>query len=232
MEYELSKLWESQFFGFYEFKSFYEYASDVDAQKKYFETKKMIHYSEKGRRTAEMSQELLEDICNTNEVALKMIKNHMIVFLYTRFEVILQETIRCLLCNEPNKILRLIDRYPSYKEELRFSLKEFVISESKDKYIETLSNRLSYVMLSGKPSKVVERLKTIFSFESVDMELLDELMDKRNNIVHEGKNYVIEIDELEGYLDILEKMLFSFGRGMKMIGIDVIDSGGFLRTTI
>lgn len=38
MKYKFSKLWSTQFWGFYQFKSFLKYASDRDSQVNYYRT--------------------------------------------------------------------------------------------------------------------------------------------------------------------------------------------------
>lgn len=132
------------------------------------------------------------------------------------------------MCDNPERILKLTRVYPDYKETVRLSLKEFIESESKEEYVETMSERLSLKMVNGKPSNVVNRLKCLLSFEDIDTVVLDELMDRRNNIVHEGKIYAMELSELETYYDAIDNLLKVLALALKKIDIAVIDDAQIL----
>lgn len=228
MEYNFSKLWIAQFFGFYNFKDFYEYASDRESQSNYYKRLGAVQFDMHGEAEIETSQFLLDAHIESNKAVLKMIKNQLIVFLFTRYEFIIQDAVKCLLCNDPERILKLIEVYSDYKDVISFSLKEFVKYESKEKYVTIISERLSSKILSNKPSKVTKRIRCILDFEKVDTSVLDELMDKRNNIVHEGKVYEIELDELEVYYEAIENLLKILATALRNIHIPVIDEGGIL----
>ena len=83
-------------------------------------------------------------------------------------------------------------------------------------------------MVNGKPSNVVNRLKCLLSFEDIDTVVLDELMDRRNNIVHEGKIYAMELSELETYYDAIDNLLKVLALALKKIDIAVIDDAQIL----
>ena len=178
MEYNFSKLWEAQFFGFYEFKEFYQYASDKEAQINYYKRLKAVYVSENGEYEAEMSQSMIDFRIEANASALKMITNQLIVFLFTRYEFVIQDAIKCLFCDNPERLLKLIKIYPDYRDAIGFSLVEFVKYESKEKYVTILSERLSSKILSGKPSNTIKRLRCLLDFEAINTAILDELMDK------------------------------------------------------
>lgn len=229
MQYNFSKLWASQFLGFYKFKSFYEYASDKNAQTNYYKKLGVLAVDENGElRKQEITQYALNEIITENESVLDMIKNQMLVFLFTRYEFIIQDTVKCLICDNSERILTFIKVYPSYEADIRFSLKEFIECESKEEYIKKISERLSSRILSGKPSKVINRIKCLLPFENVDTDLLDDLMLKRNNIVHEGQIYEIELNKLESYYDAIENLLKILATALKNIQISIIDDGGLL----
>lgn len=228
MEYNFSKLWEAQFFGFYEFKEFYQYASDKEAQINYYKRLKAVYVSENGEYEAEMSQSMIDFRIEANASALKMITNQLIVFLFTRYEFVIQDAIKCLFCDNPERLLKLIKIYPDYRDAIGFSLVEFVKYESKEKYVTILSERLSSKILSGKPSNTIKRLRCLLDFEAINTAILDELMDKRNNIVHEGKIYEIKLNELESYYEITEAVLRALAIALRNINITVIDNGNLL----
>jgi hypothetical protein len=176
----------------------------------------------------ETPQKMIDYYIEENESALEMIKNQLIVFLFTRYEFIIQDTMKCLICDGPERILKFIKVYPDYEEHIGFSLKEFIKCESKEEYITIISERLSLKILSGKPSKVIERFKCLIKIEKINTTMLDELMIKRNNIVHEGQVYKIGLDELETYYETIEDLLKVLALELKNINISVIDPGYLL----
>lgn len=106
MKYNFSKLWEEQFWGFYEFKTFYEYASDKELQVAYFKRAGALHVGDDGEmRRIDTPQPLIDASINGFKTALDMIKNQLIVFLFTRYEFIIQDTVKCLICEAPEKSL-------------------------------------------------------------------------------------------------------------------------------
>lgn len=108
MQYNFSKLWESQFWGFYKFKSFYEYASDEEAQISYYKQLGVFQVGENGELLKKETPQLLLDMrLAENESVLDMIKNQLIVFLFTRYEFIIQDTMKCLICDDPKRFLHL-----------------------------------------------------------------------------------------------------------------------------
>lgn len=232
MEYDFSKLWAKQFFGFYEFKEFVEYASDKEAQIRYYKKLGALRVDGKRAVEGEMPQSLIDYHVESNESALDLIKNQFIVFLFARYEFVVEDTMKCLLCDDSERILKFIKVYPEYEEFIGFSLKEFIKYRSKEEYVTIISERLSSRMLAGKPSKVVNRLKCILNFADVDTNMLDELMNKRNNIVHEGEMYKIELNELENYYETIDNLLKNLALALKNIKIKVIDQGQLLSDEI
>ena len=228
MKYNFSKLWEIQFFGYHEFRYFWDFASNEEAQRDYYRKLDIVGIDENGLHETKMTESMIESNINDNRRALALIKNQHIVFLFTRFENVMQETIECLICNKPEKILDIIKFDSSYQEVLGFSIKEFIRYESKEEYIAVMSKKLSSKLLSGKPSTVIKRLRAILKFEEIDASVLDELMIKRNNIVHEGKVYDIDLKELGLYYEAIEKLLTTLAFALINVGIEVIDKGALL----
>lgn len=72
----------------------------------------------------------------------------------------------------------------------------------------------------------------LLSFNDVDMVILDELMERRNNIVHEGKIYAMELSELENYYDAIDGLLKALASALKKIDISVIDDAQMLSSDI
>ena len=135
---------------------------------------------------------------------------------------------KCLIYDKPERIVKFTKVYPEYKEALGFSLSEFIKYNSKEEYITVLSERLSSRILNGKPSKVIKRLQCLVNLEHIKTVFLDELMDKRNKIVHEGQVYVLELNELETYYKTIEDLLKNVALALKKINISVIDEGDLL----
>lgn len=228
MKYNFSELWSANFFGFYHFKHFIEFASDEEAQINYYKRLGAVHADKNGVSKGEVPEEFMEYMLKTNREALEMIKNQQIVFLFTRYEFIVQDAVKSLFCNEPRRLLKFFQAYHGYEEAIKFSLKEFINSNSKEEYVEVISERLSSKILSGKPTDVIKRIKCLLKFEDVDGSVLDELMIKRNNIVHEGRIYQIEVEELEKYYKTVEKLLKNIAIALRENKIYVIDEGDFL----
>ena len=212
MEYNFSKLWSEQFWGFFKFKNFCMYAEDEESQAAYYKRLGAIHINEKGKIIEEPSQLLLDTLIEENRAALEMIK----------------DAIKCLLCEQPEKILRLTAEYPEYQESLGFSLKEFVKCRSKEEYVAVLSERLSTHCLSGRPSTVMKRLRCLLKFKDIDADTLDDLLEKRNNIVHESKVYELSLEDLERYYDTVESLLMTLALALKRNHIAVADNTGLL----
>lgn len=195
----------------------------------YYKKLDAVHVNNEGKMNiVEPAKFLLDDIIDSNKAALEMIKNHIIVFLFSKYEFIVKDTTKCLLCDQPEKILRLISEYPDYKDILGFSLKELVKCGSKEEYVSVLSERLSSQCLSGKPTDVMKRLRCLLKFENTDISILDDLMEKRNNIVHENKVYELSLDELEAYYTAIENLLKNLAKALKVTNIAVVDHGGLL----
>ena len=229
MDYNFSKLWSEQFWGFYQFKSFYEYASDEETQIDYYKRLGVVTCDRDGKmKEIKTPQALIDDYIRSNKETLDIIKNHFIVFLFTRYEFVIQETMKCLINDKPERILDFIKKYPDYKEMLGFSLSEFLKSNSKEEYIAVISDRLSSRILNGKPSQVINRLNWLINFENIKTDLLDDLMTKRNKIIHEGQVYVLELNELEMYYQTIEELLKSMALALKNVNISVIDEGELL----
>ena len=228
MEYNFCKLWSVQFWGFFKFKNFCMYAEDEESQAAYYKRLGAIHINEKGKIIEEPSQLLLDTLIEENRAALEMIKNQVIVFLFTKYEFMIKDAIKCLLCEQPEKILRLTAEYPEYQESLGFSLKEFVKCRSKEEYVAVLSERLSTHCLSGRPSTVMKRLRCLLKFKDIDADTLDDLLEKRNNIVHESKVYELSLEDLERYYDTVESLLMTLALALKRNHIAVADNTGLL----
>lgn len=229
MEFNFSKFWSEQFFGFYQFKSFCAYAEDEESQIAYYNRMGAWHVDGTGEMNiVEPPQPLLEGQIDANKAALEMIKNHIIVFLFSKYEFVVKDTMKCLICDRPEKMIRLISEYPDYKDILGFSLKEFVKCESKEEYVSVLSERLISQCLSGKPTDVMKRLNCLLKFENINTGILDDLMEKRNNIVHESKIYELSLDDLETYYRAIENLLKNLALALKKINITVVDYGGLL----
>lgn len=82
MNYNFSMLWEKQFFGVYQFKSFYEYASDEVAQIDYYKRLGAIIYDGDGKMNEiETPKALIDECIRINNETLEIIKNPFIVSL-------------------------------------------------------------------------------------------------------------------------------------------------------
>ena len=141
----------------------------------------------------------------------------------------MQETVKCLLCDDPERIIKFLKVYPDYKEFIGFSLSEFIKCCSKEEYVTILSERLSSKILSGKPSIVIKRVKCILNINNARLNILDDLMEKRNKIVHEGHVYELKLDKLEMYYETIENLLKIIAIALKKINISVVDDGDLLR---
>lgn len=228
MEYNFSKLWSNQFFGFYNFKDFIEFASNREVQISYYKHSKSVKIDETVTELDEMPQPLIDAHIKSNDSALDLIKNQFIVFLFTRYEFIIQDTMKCLLCDDSERLLKFLKVYPDYEDLIGFSLKNFIKCESKEAYLAKISEQLSSRIISGKPSNVIKRLKCLLNFDNIDTTLLDELMIMRNSIVHEGQMYQIELEQLEIYYDTIDNLLKVLALALKNISIAVVDSGQLL----
>lgn len=229
MEYNFSKLWADQFMRFYEFKDFYEYASDEERQREYYKGLGVTYISEeKIMRNCEMSEEMLKVCLMNNRNALNVIKNYIIVFLFTRYKFVIQETLECLICDNPLRIMEILKKTPEYEETLRFSLVEFLRYDSKKDYVRMMSERLSSRIVNGKPSKVIKRIKCLIDILASDLDILDDLMEKRNQIVHDGKVFILTMGNLENYYNTVETLLKNIALELKNMGIDVVDKGSII----
>lgn len=227
MEYNFSELWKTNFYSFYKFKNLIRFASDKESQINFFKYLGAEHSDENGTYR-ESPQIIVDYLVRENEEAIEMVKNQYIVFLFTRYEFVIQDAVKSLICDDSRRIITLIRAYRDYEEAIKFSIKEFVNYDSKEEYVSVISERLSSKILSGKPTDVIKRIKCLLQFEDIETCILDELMNKRNKIVHEGKIYKIEMDELEVYYKTVENLLTNIAQALKNNKISVIDDGNIL----
>ena len=234
MKSNLGNLWEKQFMAFCSLKSFLEYASDEEAQIAYYKRLGMTHVdlTTNEEYRIETPQCVIDEWVEDNKSAFNIIMNQIIVFLFTRYEFIIQDVVECVICDNPEKILKLIKVYPEYESAIGFSLKEFIRFESKEKYVRIISERLAKRILNGKPSDVFGRLRCILDVRNISTNVLDELTTKRNKIVHEGETYEISIGELEKYYMELDNLLQALASTLKNANIDVWHKSGIFQNDL
>ena len=109
-----------------------------------------------------------------------------------------------------------------------FCLKDFINCPTKEEYIALMSERFANKILSGRPSKVLGRLRCLLTFKDIDGSVLDEIMDRRNKIVHEGHLYDMKISDLEFYYEAIENLLTVLATALKKVDIYVKDEGQIL----
>ena len=226
--YDFTNLWSTQFFGFYQFKNFLEFASDKSVQIDYLKSRDVIWGNENGEGHAIMSQVMIDFYLGDFADAVKLIKNQFIVFLFTRYEFVIQDTVKCLINDEPQRLLKILKIYPDYEKTLGFCLKDFINCPTKEEYIALMSERFANKILSGRPSTVLGRLRCLLTFKDIDGSVLDEIMDRRNKIVHEGHLYDMKISDLEFYYEAIENLLTVLATALKKVDIYVKDEGQIL----
>lgn len=91
-----------------------------------------------------------------------------------------------------------------------------------------MSERLGSRILNGKPSNVIKRLQNLIDLHVLDLNILDDLMEKRNQIVHDGKVYDLEMEDLETYYEAIERLLKSIALALRNVDIIVVDEGQLL----
>lgn len=75
MDYKFSKLWSEQFWSFFQFKSFCEYASDEEAQIDYYKRLGAITFDIDGKlKKIETPQLLIDETIRGNKETLDIIK--------------------------------------------------------------------------------------------------------------------------------------------------------------
>lgn len=224
----------------YDYKNLYDLVNDSRIQKYY--TKLQIEDSEKFMLDNNMEivdlsiygynkeDETLKDNKYKLENLSEKLSNLIMVNLYTMYEEVISEFIKCLFINEKNKLKKIISVYKDYEEYLQFSLNEFFEMDNKESYLELMSSRLSKRLISGGPKKLFKRLQCVTNeiVNQKDLDILQELHVKRNEIVHKGTKYEMPFDELQRYYDVHENLLMNIAYYLDSFGVIIIDETGML----
>ena len=85
---------QRNFSDFINSKNFLEFASDQSVQIDYLKSRDVIWGNENGEGHDIMSQVMIDFDLNDFADAVKLIKNQFIVFLFTRYEFVIQDTVK------------------------------------------------------------------------------------------------------------------------------------------
>lgn len=231
MEFNFTKHWSGIFFGQIKLETLFNYCQSSEAHDAFFKSMKWNEFSdEEGLREIEVPSMVIDAMKTEISDALDVVLNQMLVYMYSRYEIIIEDFVNCLFVNNIDKMKKLIEVYKEYENSLGFSFNEFILTSSKEDYINTLSSRISKRLISNKPEKVFTRLKCICTLivSTNEIATLNELMVRRNFVVHEGKLYDLKIEDINRYHATLDSLLVSITRSLKREGVQIIDDGDLL----
>ena len=145
---------------------------------------------------------------DTIDFAFKQYSNQILVVLVSCLEQILNEFLEIYYYYKPEK-MKQINGY--------VDLSEFLNCKSN---VELL-NKLSKVAAEGVRGGIVAKIKRIeiISGKEFDKKLINkvnELIRKRNEIIHKTKNYNVTCSIIEGYANNISELLRQFGINFKI----------------
>lgn len=220
-----SNFFSNNLFLINEYKLLYNYLMDKECYN-IFMKKNIRHIGPKmDLKRILKNQELLKDALREDmDNMINLLNNQMIVYLETILETALPDCFISIFVTNPKLILQTED----CQNVTGASFKDLLNYESKEQYIIEVAKRVTdKYWNSGKMKKRLERIENILSFKLPDdcKKKMEELYDKRNEIVHENSISEISMPVLHVYSDQLEVLLKGIATALKGKGVKVCDNG-------
>lgn len=226
--YDFQRFWNMNFWAFSNYKQLVSYVSDKETVKDYL-NKYSYSVNEQVEKKIDARPEMIEEFNLGLEETIQWINNQMIVYMCTILEIAINDFFKCLFIEKPYMVLNL-NNYTGRVIDIGFSYQELLKCDSKEEYIIEMARNTAKKCNSGKIDKILESISkmTGLKWESDYREVLKDLSDKRNKIVHENMHVKLSAYELEYLYNGLEKSLILLGKKLREMNIVVKDNGGFL----
>ncbi|MBM7564310.1 hypothetical protein [Paenibacillus sacheonensis] len=169
------------------------------------------------------------DMFYTDIQAMKeLISNQFIVYNATLVETLFYETFYLVFMENPKKINNIIfEQFSNDKDKLGLTLNELLDHDSKESYIETLCEKAASLCNGGKFKDSFKRLIRQLNAAPIDQSnknIIIDLVEKRNSIVHENNTYELEDEYFRSLSESTYFLLDYIRDNMNSLGIPIIDT--------
>lgn len=174
-----------------------------------------LYFDRTERRVAQLKIEFSQTV--------NLYGNQMVVFYCTILDSMVENFFYSIFVSKPERLKEFFASNGELKERLGFSLNNFLESESKEAYVQDLSNKAANLCTEGGPKKYIKKIKKISgsNLSEVDTEMLEELYDTRNKIVHDNQMYKFSSDDLFVYGETVSDVLGELYDKLKELDIEV-----------
>ncbi|PQP80235.1 hypothetical protein C0Q44_27860 [Paenibacillus sp. PCH8] len=196
-----------------------DFVTDEDAIRANIEKNKWLMFF-----TGNVEQEI-NNRKNEYTNTLILFGNQMVVYYCTLIESMVENFFFTIFASKPERLNEFFSSKGELKDNLGFSLKKFLESESKDAYVNDLSIKGANLCLEGGPNKFIKRIKELTGFQISQevKEILDDLYYKRNRIIHNNEKFEISTEDLYKYRDVLFEILGKFHEQLTKLGAEIKD---------
>ncbi len=226
--YDFQRFWNMNFWAISNYKQLVSYVSDRETVKDYLNRYSYLAIGQDVKKI-DASQMMVDEFNSGLEETVQLMNNQMIVYMCTILEIAINDFFKCLFIEKPNMVLNL-NNYTGRVIDIGFSYQELLKCDSKEDYIIKIAQNVAKKCNSGKIDKILNCISkmTGLVWDTGCRDVLEELSDKRNKIVHENIHINLSADELTNLSDGLERSLILLGKKIKELNVIVIDDGGFL----
>jgi len=163
------------------------------------------------------------------EHSLQNYSNQTIVMLSTYIETMHSEFFEGVFRKNNQFIYEYVSDSKDKKGFIRLNL--IFESESKEEIIDNLIIQAKKNVVNGSLERINQRIFKLTKYK-IDKQLIQDIqlniLDKRNNIVHEASSPMIEKEEITLYFGLVEKYLFELGRACKKSGVLYDNQGDWI----
>jgi len=181
-------------------------------------------------KDSEHKEDFIQVIQEGIEHSIDNYSNQMVVILATYIETIHSDFFRALFTNNPQLIYNHISQNNSHPGYVHLNL--ILESKSRDEIIDNLIIHAVKNISTGSLRKVNEKIYKITNY-NIDKNLIKSMqvniLDKRNNIVHENKLSRITQENIEDYFELVHNYILSLAKACEKNNIPYIDQANWLK---
>lgn len=215
--FNYDRFFHQNYFSFYSYEKLKDLVNDEDAIKAHLKNIEIPVINDPRDPLGELKIELSN--------ILLVFGNQMIIHHCTVLDSMVENFFFSIFASKP-EIMKTFFATGEMKDRLGFSFNGFLESESKEEYMQHLAKRAANVCAEGGPKKFFKRLRQITrsEFVEVDMEILNDLYNTRNSIIHDNLLYQIDIERMNEYTNTLQEVLFELHEVLTKMNIETKNS--------
>lgn len=159
---------------------------------------------------SDFKKHYINEFVSEGMIGILIFRRQMIVISVTILEAIFKDFLSVYFYKKPDSMFSYIGEgngLISFKEFLRFG--------NKDEYLKYLSNSAANRFMSQKWKSVFKKLSELTKIEIQNEDELIELVDKRNQIIHEGLKIELENEYVFDSIDLVGKLNEVFNNNLK-----------------